>query len=145
MLSEKYAGLTPYQFGANNPVLLNDPMGDKYQRQVEQNEEPRVFGDWSAIFGGSGGGGAVAFMGGGGSDNSSRNNNDFSEFWKNFENTIFQNAPNGTTHVQIFQVNDKDGNQIGTVFAITAPLNSSDDNQKIGMKIFTGLYLLKIY
>ena len=27
--AEEFAGLTPYQFGGNNPVMFNDPMGDK--------------------------------------------------------------------------------------------------------------------
>lgn len=33
--SEEYAGITPYQFGANNPVLFNDPFGDKLQLPEE--------------------------------------------------------------------------------------------------------------
>ena len=29
MLAEKFAGITPYQFGFNNPVMFNDPKGDQ--------------------------------------------------------------------------------------------------------------------
>jgi RHS repeat-associated protein len=29
MLAEKYAGINPYQFGYNNPVMFNDPSGDQ--------------------------------------------------------------------------------------------------------------------
>ncbi len=68
MLSEKYAGLTPYQFANNNPVLFDDPMGDRQYQAIQGNSQ--MIGDWSAVM--NGGGGAVAFMaGGGGSDNSS--------------------------------------------------------------------------
>ncbi|MFT3910919.1 MAG: DUF6443 domain-containing protein [Ferruginibacter sp.] len=36
--TESFAGLTPFQFGNNNPVLYNDPMGDKFVliKPVEQ-------------------------------------------------------------------------------------------------------------
>jgi RHS repeat-associated protein len=30
MMAEKFAGINPYQFGANNPVMFNDPMGDQF-------------------------------------------------------------------------------------------------------------------
>jgi RHS repeat-associated protein len=30
MLAEKFAGINPYQFGGNNPVMFNDPSGAKY-------------------------------------------------------------------------------------------------------------------
>lgn len=36
MMAESFAGINPYQFGANNPVMFNDPMGDKLMMNGKQ-------------------------------------------------------------------------------------------------------------
>ena len=76
MLAEQFAGINPYQFGFNNPVIFNDPMGDQnilpgrmqkgpdgnyhvgwYNEQLWNNIG---FYDWGDGNGGGGGGGGNA-------------------------------------------------------------------------------------
>ncbi len=51
MLAENFADLTPYQFGGNNPVMFNDPMGDKFggkngERLSQMNAHPISMSNW---------------------------------------------------------------------------------------------------
>jgi RHS repeat-associated protein len=71
MYAEKYAGINPYQFGANNPVMFNDPMGDRLKGLSEKGPDGNYhvgwwsefmwrnvgFLDWGADVGAGGGGG----------------------------------------------------------------------------------------
>jgi RHS repeat-associated protein len=45
MYAEKYAGMNPYQFGANNPVMFNDPMGDKLTG-ISKGPDGNYHADW---------------------------------------------------------------------------------------------------
>ncbi len=46
MMAENFSGINPYQFGFNNPVMFNDPMGDK-TRALSQNERhPIHMSNW---------------------------------------------------------------------------------------------------
>jgi RHS repeat-associated protein len=103
MLAEKFVDLNPYQFGANNPVMFNDPMGDKFggangERLSQMNAHPlgREYG-WSYniedLFSYGGGGGG---NGGGGVGNGP-----YANFW----NALFGAIDNGYTPKK-----DKNGN-----------------------------------
>jgi len=69
--SEESAGMSVYNFAANNPVMFNDPMGDKFGRGNQMEQHP-IDANWSYGtnqgegngFGGlgdSGGGGGYSF------------------------------------------------------------------------------------
>ncbi len=78
--AESFAGLTPFQFGNNNPAMFNDPMGDKFvqikesawsaPRQVDPREN-LIGSNWfeslpsswdiEAQAGGGGGGGGLSW------------------------------------------------------------------------------------
>jgi RHS repeat-associated protein len=45
MYAESYADLNPYQFGANNPVMFNDPMGDKLAG-MSKGPDNNYHADW---------------------------------------------------------------------------------------------------
>jgi RHS repeat-associated protein len=72
MYAESYAEMTPYQFGANNPVMFNDPMGDRLQKGEDGQYHPDWYNDlmWGGGAGGtysgygSSGGGSSGFGGG---------------------------------------------------------------------------------
>jgi hypothetical protein len=46
MLAENYAGINPYQFGANNPVMFNDPMGDRLKGLSEKGPDGNYHVAW---------------------------------------------------------------------------------------------------
>ncbi len=46
MLAEKFAGINPYQFGANNPVMFNDPMGDRLKGLMEKGPDGNYHVGW---------------------------------------------------------------------------------------------------
>jgi RHS repeat-associated protein len=77
MYAESYAEMTPYQFGANNPVMFNDPMGDRLQKGEDGQYHPDWYNDLMA--GGSGAGGTYngygSSSGGGGSSGFGGGNN----------------------------------------------------------------------
>jgi RHS repeat-associated protein len=83
MLAEDYANLTPYQFGGNNPVMFNDPKGDKFggangERLSQMNAHPlgREYG-WTYGVPNYGGGG-------GGSNGNAFENGPYVAFWGSF-------------------------------------------------------------
>lgn len=43
MKAESFAGITPFQFGNNNPVFYNDPMGDKFVNIRLPDPVPNIF------------------------------------------------------------------------------------------------------
>jgi RHS repeat-associated protein len=92
MKAEEFVGLTPYNFGGNNPVMFNDPMGDKFggrnkEREAQHIKNPIGFdsrGDFYSsieMFSSEGGGG------GGGRD--------YSAFWQSFLGAIWDATPDG--------------------------------------------------
>jgi RHS repeat-associated protein len=47
MLAEKFAGINPYQFGNNNPVVFNDPMGDEARNgRMQKGKDGDYHPDW---------------------------------------------------------------------------------------------------
>jgi RHS repeat-associated protein len=46
MLAENYVGINPYQFGANNPVMFNDPMGDRLKGLMEKGPDNNYHVSW---------------------------------------------------------------------------------------------------
>jgi RHS repeat-associated protein len=61
MLAEEFADLNPYQFGANNPVMFNDPTGAlttaEFNTIINTLWDSDYGGYWSSAGGGGGGGG----------------------------------------------------------------------------------------
>jgi RHS repeat-associated protein len=60
MLAEKFNGINPYQFGFNNPVMFNDPMGDltsaEFSTIINTLWNSPFGGTWSSNNEGGGGG-----------------------------------------------------------------------------------------
>ena len=68
MLAEQFASINPYQFGFNNPVMFNDPMGDlsqadwdDFKSRLGTGSNLNGFGDYGGSYSGGGGGGFTPF------------------------------------------------------------------------------------
>jgi RHS repeat-associated protein len=87
MLAESFAGITPYQFGNNNPVSNNDPMGDKYtdpQGTTWHHADPLAGTAAAGYVEGEDSWGGFTTGGGGG---------DFSAFWSYVLKAAFEATP----------------------------------------------------
>jgi RHS repeat-associated protein len=128
MLAEKFAGLTPYQFGGNNPVMFNDPMGDR----MHKGEDGQYHADWynDLMWGGGAGGtyGGYGSGGGGFGGGVGGRGGNYSAFWNNLWNSVpegmnvkFNNAPvsNGTITGYYY------GNQSGSGEYVSQTFNGS--------------------
>ena len=102
--AEEFAGLTPYQFGGNNPVMFNDPMGDKFggahgERLSQLNAHPMGSEyEWSYDFGNSGGGWGSGWGEG-----------TFSDFWKSVLTGIGDGSFKGKTIKQMWVYSNLSG------------------------------------
>jgi RHS repeat-associated protein len=90
MLAESFAGITPYQFGNNNPVSNNDPMGDKW---TDQNGNSHAGPNPFAFSGYAGGQalweeGGMGFGGGGGGGGGGQ----YGTFWQSLWNKVSENG-----------------------------------------------------
>jgi len=121
--SEESAAMSVYNFGANNPVMYNDPLGDKYS-YMDQNGNKWHGADplagtggasqsYQPGFGFNGFGDGIGGGGGGGG-------RDYGGFWSNFlsnaaPNKTYVNTPGGTGTAYNF----KYSNESGTVNYVT--------------------------
>jgi len=79
--SEESAAMSVYNFGANNPVMFNDPMGDKFGRGNQLEEHP-IDANWSygSNPGIGNGFGGLGDSGGGGGN--------YADFWGSLVNSF---------------------------------------------------------
>jgi RHS repeat-associated protein len=120
MLAESFAGITPYQFGNNNPVSNNDPMGDKW---TDQNGNSHAGPNPFAFSGYAGGQalweeGGMGFGGGGGGGGGGQ----YGTFWQSLWNKV---SENGGGYFSDFNSNpgNRNGNA-GTWFTYSYSLNN---------------------
>ena len=160
VMAESFAGLTPFQFGNNNPVFFNDPMGDKFVQIKEtawsaprQNDPhdyltndgwfDNIGNSWDRELETGGGGGSISI-----GDNLISFGGDmakaiFKEMLAvfNSENSSIGFGVDGngnlftqvSTNINGFEVSDNAGNNIGTVFVST--LQTFNDGKAGGLKI----------
>jgi RHS repeat-associated protein len=121
MYAESYADMTPYQFGANNPVMFNDPMGDRLQKGEDGQYHPDWYNDLMA--GGSGGGGSYNGYGSGGGGGfggfgGGIGGGQYDAFWGAFISSIDFKEPasesnSGKTGISLYF--DNNGNSLGSL------------------------------
>ena len=97
MLAEDFADLNPYQYGADNPVMFNDPMGDLYGR-MQKGEDGNYHQDWFNNFmWGSGASGTYEGYGSGGGSGGGWGSG--SGYFANDVMNAFWHAKDGSTPV----------------------------------------------